>query len=96
MAVLNSFLQSDVLMMMLTMTDLQNIRIDSKIVFWSLIVLLPIFIWPFILLEKRYRKLKKQLERDMHAPGMESARARLKSKLKEFDIKIDDRQHERN
>lgn len=84
------------LIMMLTMTDLQNIRIDSKIVFWGLGVILPFFLWPFILLEKKRRKLKKQLEKDIHAPGMESARTRLKSKLKEFDIKIDDQQHERN
>ncbi len=93
---LDSFLRGDTSLIMLTMADLENIRIDPKIVFLGLAIILPFFMWPFIRLERKRRKLKKELEKDVHAPGMESARVRLKSKLKKFDIKIDDQQHERN
>jgi len=69
--------------------------------FWVIVFLLSLplmgfLVWQLILMERKERRLKKKIQRDLHFPGMEETRAFLKPRLKKLGIKVDDRHYEKN
>jgi len=64
---------------------------------WISIPVTLFLIWPLLISPgRKLTKRIKQIERDIHSPGMEDVRHFLKPLLKKLGIKVDDKHHERN
>ena len=64
---------------------------------WVSIPLTLFLIWPLLLSPgKKLTKRIKQVQKDIHSPGMEDVRHFLKPLCKKLGIEIDDKPHERN
>ena len=46
--------------------------------------------WRIASMGRRIEERKKQIQKDLHSPGMEEVRFLLKPSLKEHDIQVDD------
>ena len=67
-----------------------------EILFWASLPFSFFLLWRILSMEKRASKLKKQIQRDLHSPGMEESRQFLKPLMKKHGIETDDQHHERN
>lgn len=66
------------------------------ITFWLSLPAMAFILWRIIVMEKKYWKRRRQLQKDLHFPEMESTRTFLKPTLKERGIKFDDKFYEKN
>ena len=72
----------------------QNLAITG---FWVGTIVTLLLIWPLLIFPgRKLTKRIKQIERDVHSPGMEDVRNLFKPLLKKLGIQIDDKHHERN
>jgi len=67
-----------------------------EILFWISLPIMGFLIWRIVYMEKQIEKQKKQIQRDLHLPGMEETRQSLKPHLDKHEIKIDDKFYEKN
>ena len=67
-----------------------------SLIFWMSLPAMAVILWKIVSIESRYWKRKKQIQKDLHSPEMESTRQWLKPRLKEHGIKFDDKFYEKN
>lgn len=64
--------------------------------FWVSLPITVFLIWRITSMERGIQKLKKQIQRDIHSPGMEDVRDFLKPLLRKLGMGTDDNSHRRN
>lgn len=65
-------------------------------IFWISLPVSGFFLWRLFSMERKERKLKKQIQRDLHLPGMEDVRKFLKPQFRKHGIDVDDKHFEKN
>lgn len=85
---LNSFLRSE---------SVQEFwQVFHLALFWLSLLFTIGALWLLISTVRKYEKRKKQIQKELQAPGMEDVRHLFKPFLKEHGIKVDERSAERN
>jgi len=67
-----------------------------EILFWLSLPILGFIVWRLILMEQKFQRSKRQIQRDLHPPSMEETWHLLGEKLKQHSIKVDDKHYEKN
>ncbi len=66
------------------------------IIFGTTFITTLFLFWRVFVMERKTHKLKQQIQKDLHFPGMEATRQFFKPHLKKYGIKIDDKHYEKN
>jgi len=73
--------------------------VNSKfwlILFWISLPFIAVIILRIISMERKIQERKKQIQRDLHSPGMEDLRHFLAPTMKQKGIKINHKHYENN